>query len=438
MSRAAPEAMVRRLLLALLLAGGHAGIAQEINPPGETPREVPPGTEAPQEDNPPAVAPDEFDLTPGVDSFEERSVEKSLLEAISRIEASGGAYAADLPEQMLSLGLALQQQDRHGEAIEVFKRGVHLARINNGLYCPDQVPLLRGEIQSSIALGEYARVDELQQYLYRVQLRGLAGGEERADALMQQATWQFNAYQLGLGSQGPDRLVTMWDMYRQAWNDLSEVEQDTSPKLLPPLNGMLRTQYLISEYRAENEASGSSFGASPVNPDVNRFYAYRAENYELGRSVILAIYQIQSGARGPGSTEAIEALVALGDWAQWNSKRDDAIETYQLALAELAGRDDAQEEEQRLFGAPVPLPDMNGLRTLPPAVSADQGNILVEFGVDSRGKVVDLARLDSNEDIDSAANRLLRLLRNTTFRPRLAAGQPVGTDKLVRAYEIKP
>ena len=64
--------------------------------------------------------------------------------------------------------------------------------------------------------------------------------------------------------------------------------------------------------------------------------------------------------------------------------------------------------------------------------------VYLESPTNPTTKVVDLARLDSNEDIDSAANRLLRLLRNTTFRPRLAAGQPVGTDKLVRAYEIKP
>ena len=57
---------MRCLLLALLLAGGHAGIAQEINPPGETPGRLP-SAEAPQEEQPPAVAPDEFDLA-GVDS----------------------------------------------------------------------------------------------------------------------------------------------------------------------------------------------------------------------------------------------------------------------------------------------------------------------------------------------------------------------------------
>jgi hypothetical protein len=130
--------------------------------------------------------------------------------------------------------------------------------------------------------------------------------------------------------------------------------------------------------------------------------------------------------------------VTLGDWALWNDRREDADEIYKTVLAELAARDDAKEEGRGPLDEPVALPDIKGLRTLPPAVSADEGNILLEFGVNSRGKVIDLVRLDTNEDIDAKAGRLMRVLRNTLFRPRFKAGQPVGTDKLVRAYEINP
>lgn len=416
MSPVVTEAFLRRVLLAATLLCCPAGLAQDGLATG--------------------VA-QAGDAIAGAESSSELAAEKSLLEAISRIESRDGAYAAELPEHMLSLGLALQQQDRHGEAVDVFKRGVHLARVNNGLYCPEQIPLLQGEIRSTIAMGEYARVDQLQQYLYRVQLRSMTSGEERASALIEQATWHFNAYQRGLDAEGADRLVAMWDLYRQAWSDIATSEGDTSPKLLPALYGLLRTQYLISDYRAESEQYGSSFGSGQASANANRFYAYRSENYDLGKSVILAIYKVQLNARGKESKEAIDAVVALGDWAQWNGERDEATEAYRLAVAELAQLEDAQQEEQRLFAEPVPLPNLDGLRPLPPAVSADQGNILLEFGVDSRGKVVDLERLDPDEATESAARRLMRVVRNTKFRPRIVAGQPTGTDKLVRAYEIK-
>jgi len=364
--------------------------------------------------------------------------ERSMRNAISKIESSHGAYAADLPEQMLSLGLALQNQERHGEAIAVFKRGVHLARINNGLYSAEQIPLLQGEIKSAIALGEYGQVDQLQEYLYRVQQRGLPVGEARANTLIQQANWHFNAYQMGLGNPGPERLLTMWDLYRLAWNDLLSTEQENSPKLLPPLYGLLRTQYLISEYSSESDVTGNSYTSNFGSANANRFYGYRAQNYDLGRSVILSIHTIQSANHGRSSEEAAQALVSLGDWAMWYGKRGDATEIYQHALAELALRDDAQQGELSVLTEPVPLPDMRGLRGLPPPVGAEEGNILVEFGVDGRGKVIDLTRLDSNEDMDATAIRLMRMLRGTKFRPRFEAGEPVVTDNLVRAYDIKP
>ncbi|MEE4147026.1 MAG: hypothetical protein V2I26_19630, partial [Halieaceae bacterium] len=139
MNPVTPGSILAPLLLAVTLAASPALPARENDPAGDS-------------------------------DVVERATEQSLLDAISRLESRDGAYSADLPEHMLSLGLALQQQERHGEAVDVFKRGVHLARINNGLYCPEQIPLLNGEIRSSIALGEYARVDDLQQYLYRVQV----------------------------------------------------------------------------------------------------------------------------------------------------------------------------------------------------------------------------------------------------------------------------
>lgn len=365
----------------------------------------------------------------------ERTAEQSLRRAIEQLEARQGAYGSDLPEQMLSLGLTLQQQQRHLEAVNTFKRGVHLARINSGLYCPDQIPLLQGEVKSHIALGQYAEADELQQYLYRVQLRSMEVGEARANALIEQANWQFNAHQLRLGWQGPGRMSNMWDLYRQAFDDIMAVEGKTSPKLLPPLYGMLRTQYLVQEYLAANVHISNSPGAAAISEQVSLFYSDRRQNYSRGKAILEAIYEIQLINHGAHSAEALDAMVQLGDWALWNGQ--ESVASYRRVLTELASTDAAQVVPDRYFAEPVPLPDLKGLRPLPQAVSAEQGNILVEFGVDSRGRVRDLERRDENEDSDAAASRLLRVLRDTRFRPRFEANEPQDTVGLVRAYDIK-
>ena len=94
---------------------------------------------------------------------------------IESMEESAGAFAPGLTEQLLGLGLNLQALDRHAEAAKVLKRGVHVSRVQSGLYAADQIPLLRAEIRSLIALGRFDEVDEHQRYLARVESEALTG-----------------------------------------------------------------------------------------------------------------------------------------------------------------------------------------------------------------------------------------------------------------------
>lgn len=366
----------------------------------------------------------------------QRSLERPFRDAIAHLERGRGAYADGLSEQLLSLGLTLQRQGRHGEALDVFKRGVHLARINHGLYSAQQLPLLQAEIASHLATGQLSLADERQQYMYRVQMRSLDGGS-MAGALMQQANWQFNAYRWGVGGPGFLRLMNMWDLYRLALNDIVSREGEASQDLLPPLYGMLRAQYLISEYNGEEQSSGFDSGEGYSGTiEYNRFNAYRNQSYDKGRAVIQAIYDIgrQPGAGDP--VAAAEALAMLGDWYLWHDQREESFRAYDEAMTELANLDDAQLEIERLFGKPVPLPDLDGVRTLPKTADPETANLLLEFGVNGRGKVVDLERIDDNEVNDGLANRVMRTLRKTRFRPRFENGEPVATENIVWAYDI--
>ena len=376
------------------------------------------------------------DTPPDVTQATPRADEQAFLQAIANLESNQGAYAPGLSEQLLSLGLALQSQGRHTEAVTLFKRGVHLARVNEGLYSEEQIPLLQGEIASHVALGQYANADERQRYLYRVQVRSMNSGQPRAMALMQQANWQLNAYYLGLGSQSYSRLMNMWDLYRLALNDIISREGQSSAQLLPPLRGMLKAQYLISGYDPQSESSShGSADDMGARQDLNRFNAYRAQSFEKGSAVIKAIYDIEQNQEQPHA--AAETLVMLGDWQLWHDEKQRAWESYQNAIAELAELDDAQVRMDQLMGSPVPLPDMSGVRPLPPEVAPEQGNILLQFGVSAKGRVIDMKRLDEPGEGRANGNRLMRKLRKTKFRPRFEAGQRVRTEKLVKAYELK-
>jgi hypothetical protein len=130
-----------------------------------------------------------------------------------------------------------------------------------------------------------------------------------------------------------------------------------------------------------------------------------------------------------------ETLVMLGDWMFWHGKRDTAYEAYLSAQAELAGLEDDQSMVDRVFGEAVALPDIDGLRPLPPAVDVDEGDILLEFKINPRGRAIEVVRLHESDSVN--ADRLIRRIKKTKFRPSLANGEPITTEKIVRAYEIE-
>lgn len=351
---------------------------------------------------------------------------------IAEIERREGAYSPNMAEHLLGLGSALQQAGLHAEAISVFKRGVHLSRINDGLYGGDQVPLLQSEIRSHIALGNFSAADERQVYLYRVQLRTLSSGPRRAQALIQQANWQQQAYKLELGDQGFNRLMSMWELNRLALGDIIEREGETSAALLPPLFGMLRAQYLISDYQTQSSSADYDFSE---RTSQNRFNAYRAQSFDKGLAVLRAIADIESSDPDADPVSVAKGYVRMADWMLWHGDDDEAMDLYRQAHEELQALDDAQEKAQALLGQPVALPALDGVETLPATVPEAQGNALLEFDVTATGRPVDLERLDDYEDNDAVVNRLMRKLRKTQFRPRFDGGKPVETNNVVWAYD---
>jgi len=464
--RAPSPPIVNMVLLActvlLLATTGTCAYAQGAQLPDSTPLpiESTPGTEAAkatsveQQGEIPEVIVESADIaqevpetvvTPAAKARADSAQLRAFRTAIENAESLSGAYASPLPEQLLSLGLALQGEGRHVEAITAFKRGSHLARISNGLYSAAQIPFLEREINSHLALREFTEADEGQARLFRVQQRSMADSDNLVEALMAQARWQRRAYQLGLGGEEMAfvRLLKMWDLNRMALTTVIDREGDKSPNLIAPLNAMLQAQYLISGHKDHSKTT--SFD---INSDLNsrvsqsRFNRYLAKSYDMGRSIIRAIYDVQASQHGQSSLPAIESRIMLADWMLWHGVRDPAIETYTLALGELAELDDAQLQTQRLLGEPVPLPDLDGVRPLLPEVNANEGNILVEFEVSALGRVKDVVRLQSDDEAkpddptDGKANRLLRALRKTKFRPRFVDGVPTPTENIVKAYAI--
>ena len=245
---------------------------------------------------------------------------------IESMEESAGAFAPGLTEQLLGLGLNLQALDRHAEAAKVLKRGVHVSRVQSGLYAADQIPLLRAEIRSLIALGRFDEVDEHQRYLARVESEALTGTPASIAALIDQGEWAEQAWDLRLGDQEshPEHLARSWEYYRLAYNQSTQLYGGQSLELLKPLEGMLRLQYRFADLQREN-ASNSSFDGSSYRQTSALGGAYRR-----GEAVLSTIFGLKM-VNGSSAGEQARDLTRLGDWARWMGRRSDSRIYYDKA-----------------------------------------------------------------------------------------------------------
>lgn len=359
---------------------------------------------------------------------------REYLQRIQDLEASEGAFAPGLTEDLLGLGLALQRNGDHEQAVKMFKRGIHLSRVNEGLYSRRQLALLKGEIASHMALGAFEEADERQRYLYRVQAKTLSD-VTRGQALMQHALWQRQAYEAGIGEQPFTRLINMWSLYRLALTEFAQVDGDTSPTLLPPLYGMLRAQYLISGFVGET-TNGQFRTGGVYGGEESQQIGYRNQAFKQGSAVIRAIYDVKIAQSESDLMDTAQLMLMLGDWQLWHGKRNDAFATYTEIYTELAKDEAAQELREQLLGTPQPLPNLAGVRALPEPLTEQEGLLLLEFGVSDRGRVTDVVRLDDNVRNDEKADDIISRLRRTPFRPRISDGMPVETEGLRWAYDI--
>ena len=477
---------------------------------------------------------------------------------IRSMEASSGAFAPGLNEQLLGLGLNLQALDRHAEAAAVLKRGVHVSRVQSGLYSADQIPLLRAEIRSLTALQRFDEVDEHQRYLARVESEALEGSAASIAALLDQGAWAEQAWELKLGEQEAhlEHLARSWDYYLLAYNQSVKLYGDQSPELLKSLEGMLRLQYRFAKLQRQS-ASQSSFGNSNYRQTTALGGAFRR-----GEAVLSTIYGLKL-QNGSSAGEQASDLTRLGDWAWWMGKRSNARKYYEqawhrvtlpppdtqdesgateepspttneteapsaaadnLGLADVAGNDtDATDDaglpediktpnqnaadkssdatsvasqapaadaesaprvdgasqplvaielggppvddpmmRAALFESPSPLPDIDGVRALPPFRRDATGPLVVQFRLNESGKITQLERVvvepvqeteatspdtDTEEDeavaqpaikSDPHVDRLLRKMRKTRFRPSFEGGKPVATDMIVWSFDLNP
>jgi hypothetical protein len=369
------------------------------------------------------------------------------LESVESAESLGGPYSADLAEPLAGLGQVYQAQNKHPQALDFFRRALHLSRINEGLYSANQLPVLQGMINSQLAMGQLDRVDENQDYRFRIQRRLYSSGDPSLlQATLEYSEWQRAAYLEGLGGDTYLRLLDMHDVHSREVERLEESGENT-PMLIRHLRGRLRAEYLISQYEGEREAEfqiniGNDMAAQfAMMPDLEmqRFAMIKKNNFRNGRRTLEQIVELLEEEEPQDTLELARAKVALGDWLLWWDWMARALQSYEQAYEILEKDGEDSTDPDSLFADFVELPEERIFHPAPISlIPARQAHATVMFDISRLGRARDVEIVEIEPaDSEGARISLFSMLREIRFRPSVVDGKVVEVDSVVREYNFE-
>ena len=366
------------------------------------------------------------------------------LQSVQSAEVGGGVYSPDLVEPLEDIGRAYQAEQKHLQAMDYFRRALHLSRVNEGLNSPNQLPLLGYMIDSHMAMGQLYDVDYKQNYRFRVQQKVYDPGDPAmVEAINEYAEWQRQAYLDGFSGNTYRRVVDMYDVYSRVIEGI-EATDPNSPALIPHLYHRMQAEYLLSEYEGEKEAeiqvniggSMESKFALSTDPAVDRFQYLRDFNYRNGLKTMAQIVSLQEQRENPDPMGLAKAKIAQGDWYLWWDRRARAIQSYEAAWVILAEDGSDFTNPEALFAEPVELPETPVFHPGSITAQAEQQALAtVLFNVTRAGQVkkIEIVEQDPAEDM-GARITLFNMMRDMRFRPIVRKGAVVDAKAVVRVY----
>ncbi len=388
------------------------------------------------EDGSPRGMPEPRQRNGGVD-------ESAYLEQIQVQELSGGPYSDGLAEPLSGLGHYFRNQGKYEKALDLFKRALHVVRVNDGLYSERQIPLVRDLLDTYRMVGEMQALDDRYDYFFLLYGNGQPPFTElRLRASLEYLRWQREAFRLKLDGNSKNRLV---DMYRLNARILESAAQSTTVSqdgYRQLVISQIRNLYILQSeivppdlaYTLRSSGSIHSNQSQYMDISQQRLESLRQTSRAKGRSLLQELI-----ARTASSGEAADLAsihLELGDWHQWNGNHRSAQEEYSRVIQILVDAGDSQLLDQWL-GSPAELP-ANGVFWQPGSlVNAGRRVVLLaEYDVSARGIARNIQVSAARPEDQVFSSRLRRKLSATRFRPRFATGEAEAVKRVSREYEL--
>lgn len=354
-----------------------------------------------------------------------------------------GPYASGLADPLAGVAQIYKQRGDYKEAVEAYRRALHLIRVNDGLKSQRQLPLLKDLMAIYRIQGDGDALDDAYHYYFNVHGNGHPPySESSVAAILEYMDWQREAFSVGMEGKAKARTRSV-----QAYLRNAQIIEEMS--LQPSLEYSWYQQIVMSqmanlymilgedmeEYLAVGLPSGPMNGAEARSEGyvLDRITVIQQSGVKIGRRLLQGL--IDRSEQAP-VIERAGLYLELGDWNQWNGSLRHASEAYavveKLLRAEAGGEPLAD-----WLSEPVELPDERALWRSATGSSTEQHPVLtVRYDVNEKGNVRNVKVVSPKEGQGWPTSRIKRLLHDTHFRPVFSGGQPLPMTGLQRQYQV--
>ena len=395
------------------------------------------------------LAPDEQVLTPETSAFVDLTPQQqeylqrlqdidNYEQMLEQLEYDGGAWSAQIAEELSTLGNMLYEQGDYEQSIEVFDRAVHVNRVNYGLYSTQQIPLVERIVESHIALGQWQQADQQQQYAFYVQSKAYGARDPRmAEVFENLARWNIASFFRGIDPDPSARLLETYMLFRAAANTVAFHFGTADPRYVSLLRDVAGASDMVTRYTPSGTVT-----ATATNPNIRRvseFVGVPNDQVRVpnggGEGALLRILEFYSDDDRPATQEnlmlRVRALAELGDWYMMEQRRQAALDAYADAWNLLLTMEEGSVLAQQFFDRIVFLPTFSRFDEeqreafqASPDFGARQGYVDISFDVSRYGRAGNFSIL-AVEPAGMARVDMMAInhLRSLTVRPRVEAGE---------------
>ncbi|MEE8495813.1 MAG: tetratricopeptide repeat protein, partial [Xanthomonadales bacterium] len=342
-----------------------------------------------------------------------------------------------------SLGHYYRDQGKYDEALSLYKRALHVVRVNDGLYSERQIPLVRVLLHTHRLAGDMQALGELYDYFFKLYGNGQPPYTQlRLQASLEYLRWQREAFRLELDGNRMNRLLDLYQLNKRILESAAQSTEVTPHWYGQLVLSQIRNLYLIqSEIELPDEIYAFR-SSSPIHSHEERDLDFNLQRLEgirrtsdaRGRSLLQEwIARIASTGE---AAELASIHLELGDWQQWNGNYRSAHQEYSRVFQILQDAGDTRLSEQWL-GSPAELP-ANGAFWQADRLAQDGRRVVLsaEYDVSARGKARNIRVSAVKPEDEVFTSRLRKQLSATRFRPSFATGEAVAVERVSRKYEL--